>query len=187
MPNWCSNRWDIYCEDAEVMKRVYDAITDAEGMFTFATLVPMPAVLEDTSSPIPTWGIAYINGEGLYEMMKQYTWFKPETPTEEGARKWLEDNRPNEIKDGRKALQAMNETGYASWYEWRSANWGCKWDANNYGTPIEFEDGDDNIHVEFDTPWGPPEAFLAKLRETFPEVSVTAFYDEPGMCMAGYL
>ena len=43
------------------------------------------------------------------------------------------------------------------------------------------------IRYTFDTAWGPPVGVIHKLRELYPEVSVTAFYDEPGMEVAGYL
>ena len=38
----------------------------------------------------------------------------------------------------------------------------------------------------FDTAWSPPEPVIFALRNKFPDVGITAFFDEPGMAIAGY-
>ena len=71
------------------------------------------------------------------------------------------------------------------WYHWNIQNWGTKWDACNVS--IEYQD-DSQIEIEFDTAWSPPEPICNRLREMFGDlVSVSWFYDEPGMELAGYL
>ena len=50
--------------------------------------------------------------------------------------------------------------GYSDWYDWSCANWGVKWNACD--TYIQ-EENDELICISFDTPWGPPVAFLEKL------------------------
>ena len=70
------------------------------------------------------------------------------------------------------------------WYHWNIQNWGTKWDACN--VDIEYAD-ESQIEVTFDTAWSPPEPICAKLREMFEDVSISWFYDEPGMELAGYL
>jgi hypothetical protein len=70
------------------------------------------------------------------------------------------------------------------WYDWRLANWDTKWDAYD----VEFVDEDpDQFEVTFNTAWSPPEAICNAIREQYPDVSVSWFYDEPGVEMAGYL
>ena len=70
------------------------------------------------------------------------------------------------------------------WYDWRLQNWDTKWDAYD----IEFMDEDpDQFEVEFNTAWSPPEAVCSALREQYPDLSVSWFYDEPGCEIAGYL
>ena len=71
-----------------------------------------------------------------------------------------------------------------SWWDWRVQNWGTKW--NSYECALELDDLD-MLRYTFDTAWGPPVGVIDKLRELYPEVGVTAFYDEPGMEVAGYL
>ena len=71
------------------------------------------------------------------------------------------------------------------WYQWNITNWGTKWDACN--VEIDYAD-ESQIEITFDTAWSPPEPICARLREMFGDlVSVSWFYDEPGMELAGYL
>ena len=54
-----------------------------------------------------------------------------------------------------------------------------------------IEDDDYIIVVQFDTAWGPSEgiynAIIEKIKEEGWDISVSWFYDEPGMEFAGYL
>ena len=70
------------------------------------------------------------------------------------------------------------------WYDWRVRNWDTKWDA--YDVEVIDEDHD-CVEIQFNTAWSPPEAICSALREQYPDVSITWFYDEPGMEIAGYL
>ena len=71
------------------------------------------------------------------------------------------------------------------WYNWRLQNWGTKWDA------YEVEIDDSELHygfeVTFDTAWSPPEEICHAIKEQFDDLSVSWFFDEPGMEVAGYL
>ena len=69
------------------------------------------------------------------------------------------------------------------WWDWRVQNWGTKW--NSYDDSVEIID-DETVEYTFNTAWSPPEPVIEKLREQYPDVSITAFYDEPGMEIAGY-
>lgn len=75
--------------------------------------------------------------------------------------------------------------GYTNWYDWRINNWGTKWEVGE----VDYYDADDEGYVqwEFCTAWGPPEGACNRLRELFPDVSISWFYDEPGCELAGYL
>ena len=70
-----------------------------------------------------------------------------------------------------------------SWWDWRVQNWGTKW--NSYDCDVD-ESNEEHIEYIFYTAWSPPEGVIAKLREQYPDVHITAFYDEPGMEIAGY-
>ena len=49
------------------------------------------------------------------------------------------------------------------------------------------EQDSEQIEINFNTAWSPPEAICRKLRDMFPDLSVSWFFDEPGMEVAGYL
>ena len=69
------------------------------------------------------------------------------------------------------------------WYHWCVENWGTKWDVSELN--IEYLD-DEQLELTFSTAWSPPEGIIEKLREKYPDLSFSCFYDEPGMEVAGY-
>ena len=71
------------------------------------------------------------------------------------------------------------------WYDWRLANWDTKWDA--YDVESHDFDDPDEYEVTFNTAWSPPEAICNELREQYPDLAISWFYDEPGCEIAGYL
>ena len=70
-----------------------------------------------------------------------------------------------------------------AWWDWRVQNWGTKWNSSECEVTIM---DDEQVEFTFNTAWCPPEPIIHKLRELYPDVSITAFYDEPGMELAGY-
>ncbi len=72
------------------------------------------------------------------------------------------------------------------WYHWNITNWGTKWDITKKQVEFEYEDSE-QLEMEFDTAWSPPEPICERLREMFQDVNISWFYDEPGMEVAGYL
>ena len=70
------------------------------------------------------------------------------------------------------------------WYDWRLQNWDTKWDAYDV---VGTDDDPDQLEVEFNTAWSPPEAICSELIEQYPDLAISWFYDEPGCEIAGYL
>ncbi|MBM6583843.1 hypothetical protein ILT44_26950 [Microvirga sp. BT689] len=64
--------------------------------------------------------------------------------------------------------QAIQATGYESWYDWRCDNWGVKWNSSAFRqialTPSTFEFG-------FTTPWALPTPIFEALSKAFPLLS----------------
>ncbi len=70
------------------------------------------------------------------------------------------------------------------WYDWANTYWGTKWEAYDFSS----EDVDeDTAEFTFNTAWGPADGVYAKIKQDYPDVSVSWFYDEPGCELAGYL
>ena len=70
------------------------------------------------------------------------------------------------------------------WYDWRIQNWDTKWDAYDV---VVTDDDPESVEIEFNTAWSPPEPICAAIRDEYPDVSVSWFYDEPRCEIAGYL
>ena len=70
------------------------------------------------------------------------------------------------------------------WYSWNINNWGTKWEIDK-GSCDHLDEC--SFECEFETAWSPAEGIFYALREKFPDVDCTWFYDEPGMMVAGYL
>ena len=69
------------------------------------------------------------------------------------------------------------------WYHWCIDNWGTKWDVN-----ISEEDIDEGYaEFEFQTAWAPASGIFDKIKDDYPNVDISWFYDEPGCELAGYL
>ena len=69
------------------------------------------------------------------------------------------------------------------WYHWCIDNWGTKWDVN-----ISEGDIDEGYaEFEFQTAWSPASGIFDKIKDDYPNVDISWFYDEPGCELAGYL
>jgi hypothetical protein len=70
------------------------------------------------------------------------------------------------IELGRKCFGNITEHGFASWYDWRIANWGTKWNSCGYDDHPPYEPGSDVI--EYDTAWSAANPVIKKLSEIYP-------------------
>ena len=165
MPNHCHNRVTIYGSGND---------TDE----TRAQIAKLKQIFEDESCfgqiiPEPDWD---------------------NTPlTENTVGNWLTDKR-GEV--GELPVQPTGDNPFHvptfkstdrqddRWYDWRLQNWDTKWDA--YDVCVT-DAAPETLEVEFNTAWSPPEAVCHALREQYPDLAVSWFYDEPGCEIAGYL
>ena len=69
------------------------------------------------------------------------------------------------------------------WYHWCIDNWGTKWDVNLVGAEVD----ESYAEFQFQTAWAPASGIFDKIKEDYPDVDISWFYDEPGMEIAGYL
>ena len=157
MPNWCHNRVDVYSENKTDLQKVLNIFRNKETVF--GQIIPEPNWME-----IPHNG----------ELPKKREMKSPNGEV---------FTTVTEFADGSQDTR---------WYDWRLQNWDTKWDAGN--VDIEEErwgaDGEDELEsfqANFNTAWSPPEGICVRLREMFPNVSISWFYDEPGCEIAGYL
>ena len=69
------------------------------------------------------------------------------------------------------------------WYNWRIDSWGVKWDANYVSRSF----GPESIAYDFDTAWGPPDAFVVESSRLYPTLTFVLTFAEPGMDFSGRL
>ena len=159
MPNHCHNRVTFYGDDTEDSRRY---IAEIKQMFedenTFTQIIPEP---DWHNTPLLTSDNHY------------------------GSKYGNDGELPQYIEDPWKRL-VFKSTGITDqrWYDWRLQNWDTKWDAYDV---VVTDDDPDSFEVEFNTAWGPPDPICHKIREDYPDLAVSWFYDEPGCEIAGYL
>jgi len=164
MPNHCHNRVTFY-PSGDNTDSSLDQIETLKDIFTgesvFSQIIPEPDWHETPlmSRDMPRYGGDVAKGS-LGEL-------------------------PQYVEDPWKRL-VFKSTGQSDdrWYDWRLQNWDTKWDAYDV---VVTDDDPEQLEVEFNTAWSPPEAICHKIREDFPDISVSWFYDEPGCEIAGYL
>ena len=107
-----------------------------------------------------------------------------ETPNEDGELPVLEEHKDS---DGKVLFTTHKfpKSGKTDdrWYDWQIQNWGTKWEP----TDLSVEQCDEELEITFNTAWSPPEDICRAIRNKYPDVSVSWFYDEPGCEIAGYL
>ena len=168
MPNWNENHVDI-TGNKEDVRRFIEMVTDK---FDYNRVIPMPEELQNTQSPTKILTQAeYEEQEKLNKKM-----------ADEGKAEdmFLEQGITEQMQQ-----DFISRFGCDNWYDWSIANWGVKW--NTAPENVNFDDGDTWARWEFLSPWGPPELVCQELRELFPNVDITWFYQEPGMQMSGWL
>ena len=77
---------------------------------------------------------------------------------------------------------------FAKWYndfgyDWCVEIWGTKWGASAQQNDL----GDEELYLNFNTAWSPPQGIHDKIKEMLPSCSITWFYREDGMQVSGWL
>ena len=163
MPNHCHNRVTFYGHDCKDETRAQIAklkqIFEDENVFT--QIIPEPDWLNTPLMSKDVQGLVYDRGK--VGELPQYV----------------------DTGYGKSLRFVSTDRQDDRWYDWRLCNWDTKWDA--YDVEVTNDDDPDKLEVEFNTAWSPPEAICNEIREQYPDLSVSWFYDEPGCEIAGYL
>ena len=165
MPNHCHNRVTIY-----------GAGNDTDE--TRAQIAKLKQIFEDENCfgqiiPEPEW----YNTPLISSDMPKYDWDKPLGKVGE-LPQYVDTNF------GKSLRFRSTDKQDDRWYDWRVNHWGTKWDAYDV---VVTDDDPESVEIEFNTAWCPPEPICAAIRDEYPDVSVSWFYDEPGCEIAGYL
>ena len=166
MPNHCHNRVTFYAHHSDDEGKARDSIAKLKKIFEdeecFTQIIPEPD---------------WLNTPLMSKDVKEYSFSEPRGKVGE---------LPQYVEDPWRRL-VFKSTGQSDdrWYDWRVQNWDTKWDCYD----VEVTDSDpENLEIEFNTAWAPPEAICHALREKYQDtVAISWFYDEPGCEIAGYL
>ena len=163
MPNHCHNRvtFSRHSDSSVVPEQIEEIKKIFEDENTFTQIIPEP---DWANTPL------------MSSDMPKYDWDKPKGKVGE---------LPQYVEDPwRRLVFKSTDMSDDRWYDWRVQNWDTKWDCYDV---VVTDDDPEQLEIEFNTAWSPPEAICHALREQYPELNVSWFYDEPGCEIAGYL
>lgn len=75
---------------------------------------------------------------------------------------------------GERIVKNIIDYGYATWYEWSVATWGCKWDCSY--TDVDGE------YICFQTPWSPALPVVQELARQA-HTPIACYYDDEQFCV----
>lgn len=154
MPNYVKNS---ITADPQTVKKITEMMRSDESSFDFNNLVKMPEDLNIKSSPMGEEGAKCLLEKSNSFLGVRFNSFPNEIGKSEEA-----------LELGRKYLINIAKYGYATWYEWRIANWGTKWLAES------IDVGNDSIY--FGTAWHGVGELMQKLSEKLGNVPFEYMY-----------
>lgn len=187
MPNHITNRLIINADEKridEVVKFLTSQrnINYGKNEFSFDSIVPMPESLNIEDGGLDCIRIAdYLKGKELSNGV-----FSKQKMTQENkeAIEWFnnlsEKDKEKNIDSFLKRAENILRYGYPTWYEWRLAKWGTKWDAYEVEMPNKG-------FIVFKTAWSGVPDLITILSKKFKDVEFEyAFADEDWSFNTGY-
>ena len=161
MPNWVINRVTVK-GDKKTIQEFREDLT-GESEFDFNKVIPEPKELLEHNSPLSS---------------RQIIEYVATHPSLEDA-PFDED----QLSKAKLALSFIRKYGSPDWYEWRTRNWGCKWNANGVELEESEQDSESDpeceLKYEFATPWAWPEPVFAALLRKYTTLNFTwEFHEE---------
>ena len=199
MPNHIQSNLKFICDEErlrEILEAIkYESDSESEdvgyGTIDFQKIIPMPEALDiecgsRTDSSVELY-LTSINPDASYfgtdkmekaefdslvtrlslECAHPYDYKLSQNDINEKL-KYLKNPQEN-IEYGKQVVSNILNYGVPTWYEWRIANWGTKW--NSYSN---FYEGGSILN--FQTAWSAPKAVLLKLSEMYPDVTMELEY-----------
>lgn len=179
MPNWVTNILTFDCDEAKMVEIRY-AISSEKLAIDFNKIVPMPESLNITSSSEGDKALHALyykqtikkSAEDPYGEEDWNDAEKYKSPYSSDALNIIKQSFSDEaIKLAKQYKYNLDNYGFRTWYDWRVANWGAKWNASS------IENGD--FGIRFDTAWTTPLPVIRRISQMFPDVKLTIeFADE---------
>lgn len=170
MPNHVINKVRFNCNQMDFLNilefiRCKDEDSDTFlGTIDFNNIIPMPEGLDIEAS---------LKGKRCYELYDEYVKKIAEIGREDAdiyvyyvEKCGSEEN----LLLGKQYYENVQKYGTPTWYEWRNAHWGTKWNA--YWCKNYEQDPEVNTEIEFYTAWSDVSGLIQKLSEMFEGVEI---------------
>src|SRR5258706_9774420 len=189
MPNWCNTQLEINGCAESIARLKQDYFSD--GVLDFDRVIPMPKPLDIVASSVGSIGYDALHGD--WQRIAGYAWIARHGPfeTREALLAHLraldakEDQPGNRyLEQGRAYADSGARFGYPTWWEWRIAHWGTKWNLDSDSFTLEADEPC-GLSMWFDTAWSPALPILEALTQRFPELSLRMIYADDGGGFAG--
>ena len=174
MPNHTANNFTVTGPVADV-KRFLQQAAGSDKELSFNSLLPLPTVLRNVSSPVRIQPQEEINA----------TWDEWYKRKDEGKlEKWeLEQGRPMGLGITQETYNTlMKEYGVSNWYDWSILNWGTKWDCYDVREwNIAVADEEMSATIYYETAWSPATQLWLTVSQQYPTLTFFhEFADEGG-------
>lgn len=202
MPNYCYNSFKITGpkESLEAFRKKY-VVKDEYGNdhFDFHKVIPMPRALgvEDNSSADHMWDLLYgieqykANpkrlGENAFFIHQLIEHMEKTGETKEAAVAQILENHPTAKEEAEQYQKNLEKYGHKTWYGWRVAKWGTKWNSIGDTTSVSLVENEEKceLYIDFDTAWSPCVPVVKKLIKKHRDLTFDFTYEEPGCAFQG--
>lgn len=172
MPNYVTNLITFEGNENEI-KALLESIKADDGKYgsiDFNKIIPMPESLNIESGSRTMRGSKMVLDFMAEKMLETGI----VNPTDEIVKEWQESHKEtlseDDTEDWQLGVQALNNVrdyGCPTWYEWRTNNWGTKWNADCTKSPLV----DDN-KIYFLTAWEAPHKVIDELARMHPDIKI---------------
>ena len=178
MSNNIANKLVVNAKSVEEIEKFLETIKgeteDNILHIDFNKIIPIPEELIDTEESTKTANSLYYyltktNKEGIIPKVIGHPQFYNMSRFDNCTPEELEEY----MTTGEKYFNLYLKYGHITWYDWRIANWGTKWNA--YDTYID-DCGDKYAIIFFYTAWSGVPEIIYKLVEMFPNLSFEYVY-----------
>ena len=184
MPNWVKNVLSVENCNERRFNQICEFVKSENSPFDYNRIIPMPEDLDlEEGSANEFFKNLVLKYAGRYAVPALIDFDCGITSDELAkARRYIENPRePGTMSDldifhealnlGHQYLENSERYGAETWYFWRSAHWGTKW---NTLDDVIIPDG--KMSWEFRSPWCPPLPVIRVLSQIFPEVRFVLQY-----------
>lgn len=168
-----SNTMTVTGDAVELNRFISAAEVDNKNPLSFQKLYPCPEeLLNQSADSIHDIGyeVFFEPGDAWIRIAK-YPWVIEKGLTVDLGRKLFQKCFKEKFKDsgyyeaGAETDRMIRTYGYRNWYDWKNAQWGCKWDTFDAERHIF---NTECVRYDYETPWSPPTTLFEKVSKEYP-------------------